>query len=455
MLDFLQRPVQRGALAEPAQARREVEGPSLELLRSVLLGEATEQGAAAPEASVFGAAAQAGAEQRQGDDTPARETRNPTYTAGVYNKHAAQIDGTDLNLGRHAWSVNRLQEIWAAHQARYEAVAAQVDLPAELIAALHFRESSGDFNTYLHQGDPLGRPAVNHPSNIPVFHVWEDAAVHALSDRHKAGIQDDLDITEDTQDLAALATYAEYYNGLGYHNRDRVSPYVYSGTDHYTGGKYVRDGVFSSTAVDQQLGVLAMVQVLRGEADGPMAGPDLALGDRTLRDGLRGNDVRELQTLLNGHGAGIVVDGDFGRGTTAAVRQFQQDNGLDVDGVVGPGTVAALRANPGMGQTDERTEDTGPVADDQSRDDRDSDVPVPEPNPLRTLDLGTGLLRQGSRGEGVRALQQALVYLGQRIAVDGIFGRGTREAVRWFQRSRGLSPDGVVGPATRAALQGG
>lgn len=451
MLEFLQRPVRQGALAEPEVARREAEGPSLELLRSILSGSATEPASDTGSWTDFGAAAaeQASGEQAQGDDTAPRETRNPTFTAGVYHKHAGQIEGTELSLDRYAWSVNRLQEIWAAHQARYEAVAAQVDLPAELIAALHFRESSGRFDTYLHQGDPLGKPAVNHPSNIPVFHVWEDAAVHALSTRHKSGIQDDLDITEDTQDLAALATYAEHYNGLGYHNRDRVSPYVYAGTDHYSSGKYVRDGVFDASAVDRQLGVLAMVQVLRGEADSPMAGPALALGDRTLRSGLRGNDVRELQALLNGRGAGLQVDGDFGPGTEAAVEQFQRSQGLSVDGAVGPATLAALQAGAaGPAQDGPTTE--GPATEGPSTE----GPATPEPaTPDVQVDLGTGLLREGSRGASVRALQQLLADLGQRIAVDGIFGRGTRAAVLWFQRSRGLSADGVVGPQTRSALQ--
>ncbi len=443
MLEFLQRPVRQGSLAEPQQARQEAAGISLEQLRSVLFGEETaesEQSAG----NDFGQAAQNQASGQGADTAADRETRNPTFTAGVYNKHAGQVGGTELNLQRHAWSVNRLKEIWEKNQSRSEAVAAQVDLPAELIAALHFRESSGNFNTYLHQGDPLGKPAVNHPRNIPIFYTWEDAAVHALSDSHKAGIQDDLDITQDTQDLAALGTYAEYYNGLGYHNKGRVSPYVYSGTDHYTSGKYVRDGVFSSSAVDQQLGVLAMVQVLRGEADNPMAGPALSLGDRTLRSGIRGNDVRELQSLLNGHGAGLQVDGDFGAGTEAAVRRFQQDNGLTVDGVVGPGTVAALQANPGTGPKREDVQDQDTT--------KETDGPA-TPEPRAQLDLGTGLLREGSRGEAVRALQQALVDLGQRIAVDGVFGRGTQAAVRWFQRSRGLSADGVVGPQTKNALQ--
>lgn len=37
-------------------------------------------------------------------------------------------------------------------------------------------------------------------------------------------------------------------------------------------------------------------------------------------------------------------------------------------------------------------------------------------------------------------------------AIDGIYGSGTREAVKYFQRKNGLSVDGIVGPKTLAAL---
>jgi hypothetical protein len=67
-----------------------------------------------------------------------------------------------------------------------------------------------------------------------------------------------------------------------------------------------------------------------------------------------------------------------------------------------------------------------------------------------------GTLRVGSRGDAVSALQQALnVQLGLSLSTDGVFGARTAAAVRAFQASRGLVADGVVGPATRAALAGG
>lgn len=62
----------------------------------------------------------------------------------------------------------------------------------------------------------------------------------------------------------------------------------------------------------------------------------------TLRKGSTGTEVRELQELLNRHGAGLTVDGIFGNGTQTAVINFQKKNGLTPDGIAGPKTWEAL-----------------------------------------------------------------------------------------------------------------
>ena len=64
-------------------------------------------------------------------------------------------------------------------------------------------------------------------------------------------------------------------------------------------------------------------------------------------------------------------------------------------------------------------------------------------------------LSSGSRGPEVLTLQRELnrqLFPNPRLVVDGIFGQLTRNAVIAFQRQAGLSPDGIVGPLTRAAL---
>lgn len=58
----------------------------------------------------------------------------------------------------------------------------------------------------------------------------------------------------------------------------------------------------------------------------------------------------------------------------------------------------------------------------------------------------------GSTGEMVRQIQKALAGAGLKVIVDGIFGVITEEAVKEFQRQKGLTPDGIVGPATLARL---
>ena len=64
----------------------------------------------------------------------------------------------------------------------------------------------------------------------------------------------------------------------------------------------------------------------------------------------------------------------------------------------------------------------------------------------------SGYLRLGSKGAGVRDLQAMLKLAGFGIVVDGDFGEATDAAVRAFQQASSLSPDGIVGPKTNAAL---
>lgn len=50
------------------------------------------------------------------------------------------------------------------------------------------------------------------------------------------------------------------FNGLGYQRAGTISPYLLAGTDLYSSGKYVRDGVFDKNAIDKQLGVAAILK---------------------------------------------------------------------------------------------------------------------------------------------------------------------------------------------------
>ena len=134
--------------------------------------------------------------------------------------------------------------------------------------------------------------------------------------------------------------------------------------------------------------------------------------------------VTELQNLLNAHGASIGVDGSFGPGTLAAVKAFQSKEGLTSDGVVGPMTKTSLYA-----------------------------AHVPTAIPLTSSQCPTDIT-EGEDDGCVTQLQTLLNSHGASIGVDGSFGPGTLSAVKSFQSAHGLSADGVVGPNTKAALDG-
>lgn len=75
------------------------------------------------------------------------------------------------------------------------------------------------------------------------------------------------------------------------------------------------------------------------------------------------------------------------------------------------------------------------------------EIPVPTTKPT---------LRRGDKGEDVKALQQMLIDRGYDLGkwgADGSYGAQTAEAVKAFQRSCGLTADGICGPKTWAALE--
>ena len=269
----------------------------------------------------------------------------------VYIKHV--LNSNSLDIGLTEAQLRDMQQFirnWENNKSRYENVSRRTNMPAKLIAAIHWRESTGNFNTYLHQGDRLGQPAVNWPNNIPVFHVWEDAAVHALN--MKKGLQTQLEMTADTTDVPSIATYAEAYNGLGYHYKDRPSPYVYSGSNQYSSGKYVSDGRFDASVKDRQNGVVPLMGAINGLdteqdltpklEDKNFAWGQVTRGARFLRQGDEDLAVTALQEKLNELGYANSPDGIFGAGTKALIQQFQRENDLTADGVVGPGTASKL-----------------------------------------------------------------------------------------------------------------
>lgn len=155
----------------------------------------------------------------------------------------------------------------------------------------------------------------------------------------------------------------------------------------------------------------------------------------TLQQGSSGENVRRIQTALNNISTQypsiplLVEDGIFGTATTTAVRAFQRQFGLTVDGIVGVLTWNKLFEVSALIDTGEEAGEEMP--------------PYP----------GT-LLRNGSRGNAVRLMQERLKSISiyypviPDITADGIFGPATQAAVIAFQQMMGIAADGIIGQQT-------
>lgn len=233
-----------------------------------------------------------------------------------------------------------------AAKARYQDVEARTGVPWPFIAVTHERESSQNWNTQLGQGDPLNSVSIHVPNGRGPFKTWEDGAYDALVNcgpfaaRHK------------DWSIGSTLTLLTQYNGLGPENRGVPSGYVWAGTDIYTKGKYIRDGVWDPDAVDKQLGcaglLMAMMQFDPSiKFDGSSKLPLPPVPDAgPVKDGVW------LQTSLNKLGAQpqLEADGIVGPATRNAVRAFQLAQNITVDGLVGPETFAALDKALGAGK---------------------------------------------------------------------------------------------------------
>ena len=152
-------------------------------------------------------------------------------------------------------------------------------------------------------------------------------------------------------------------------------------------------------------------------------------GTGELQHGSKGPEVAQMQKMLirlGYHCGGTGADGDFGQGTLASLKKFQQDHKLPVTGKYNAATKKAL------------VEAYNAAVN-----------PNPNPNP------GTVILKQGNKGVKVTALQGLLISLGYSCGdsgADGDYGPGTVTAVKNLQKKCGLTVNGVYNTSTKSKL---
>ncbi len=161
-----------------------------------------------------------------------------------------------------------------------------------------------------------------------------------------------------------------------------------------------------------------------------------------LQLGVIGENVRTIQRQLNRIGRNypavaprLPLDGVYDINTELAVRNFQSIFNLTEDGIVGKATWYKIKAIYNAVKN---------IAELQSEGITNEELERIFPRVLQVGDTGAGV-------SSVQYYLAVIAYFNSAIptpAIDGVFGEGTRQSVEAFQRSEGLTPDGIVGRTT-------
>lgn len=194
----------------------------------------------------------------------------PSFLTIYLNSFNAAVIKPAFQTLADRW-VNRM----IANMGTYMQIQNATGVPWYFVACIHMRESGMDFTKHLHNGDPLTKRTTHVPAGRPVAapangktYTFAESAIDALK-------LQGFDKWKDWS-IPGMLHLLEVYNGTGYVAKGVSNPYLWSGTQFYSAGKYVADGRYSATAVDQQLGAGALLKAyLKGYTpDGKKKNPN-------------------------------------------------------------------------------------------------------------------------------------------------------------------------------------
>lgn len=166
--------------------------------------------------------------------------------------------------GAVAYYVRRLQQ----GQPHYGQVGDELNIPWYFIGVIHGMECGFNFNGHLHNGDPLTARTVNWPPGRPVAgdppFTWRQSARDALVMKGYHQVTD--------WSLPHILYLLEKYNGFGYRLRQVPTPYLWSFSNLYRKGKFVRDRVYDPNAVSKQCGAALMLKAVLPATRGVVRG---------------------------------------------------------------------------------------------------------------------------------------------------------------------------------------
>lgn len=145
------------------------------------------------------------------------------------------------------------------NKGRYEGIAHHFPNPGLkwwLVAIIHYLECNLNFSCYLGNGEPFNQRTRMVPRGRGAFKSFEEGAIDAIT------LQGLNDVTD--WSMGNVLYILEGYNGYGYAKyHDINSPYLWSGSNQYTSGKYIYDGTYNADAVSSQIGAAILLKKLQ------------------------------------------------------------------------------------------------------------------------------------------------------------------------------------------------
>lgn len=166
--------------------------------------------------------------------------------------------------------------------------------------------------------------------------------------------------------------------------------------------------------------------------------------------------VKEMQKILSDlHFYTGAVDGKMGDKTRIALRSFQDDKSLPATGWVDPKTLAELNRQGFVVQKPEQEKAAASLPKETQPAEKAESGATAETVVKGKKEIQDKIInsRAGSK-ERVREVQLALKKAGfYQGNVDGKLGIQTKNAIKEFQTSKNLKPDGITGPKTYEELR--
>jgi lysozyme family protein len=247
----------------------------------------------------------------------------PALTEAFKLEYQHLFDSCQINSNRYPVITRCVQAI-ANGKPQYDAIATHTGIPWYFIGIVHKMECDCNFSKHLHNGDPLTARTLQVPKGRPKTgnapFTFFDSAVDALTLEGFTQWND--------WSISGMLYCFERYNGFGYRSKGIHSPYLWSFSNHYTKGKFVKDGVFNSNAVSEQIGTAVLLRrmselqlAIAGEKD--LLTQIKELGPQVVFDPDHYRAAAErLQRLLNSVGQHLKTDGKAGRNTSDAYQRI-------------------------------------------------------------------------------------------------------------------------------------